>query len=126
MKFSQNCDNFKKSIIFGNICLKNVHVPKIAINPSTTSTNSYRINKVQLNEDSTERQDTGQEHAWQRAQIPRLFGHLAWDLIGAHWMRVGLFPKAKVETQKDERQINATPYTKQGEHCGERDLNKYI
>lgn len=53
-------------------------------------TNKYRENEEELDEHSAEGHDSGKHCAGQQSQVPGLFGHLTWDLIGANWVRIRL------------------------------------
>lgn len=54
-------------------------------------------------------------------EIPHLLRHLAWNLIGPHWVLIRLLPEAEVEASEDEGEGNAEPHAEEGQHGSEGD-----
>lgn len=54
--------------------------------------------------------------------VPALLGHLTWDLIGAHWVVIGLLAEAEVVAQVNERHGDTKPHAQQSQHGCEGNL----
>lgn len=54
-------------------------------------------------------------------KVPHLFRDLSWYLIGSDRVLVRLFPEAKVEAGKSEREGDSEPHAQQDQHGGEGD-----
>mmetsp|Transcript_47564 Transcript_47564/g.122886 ORF Transcript_47564/g.122886 Transcript_47564/m.122886 type:complete len:226 (+) Transcript_47564:444-1121(+) len=73
----------------------------------------------QLREDGTEREDAAHEGREDPADVPRLRGDLARDLVRAHWQRDRSLLVPEERPQEHERHRDAEPEDEEGEHRGE-------
>lgn len=55
--------------------------------------------------------------------VPALLRNLSRDLVGAYWVIIRLFTKAKVVAQVDQGHGDTEPHTQQGKHCGKGNLS---
>lgn len=69
------------------------------------------------------RRASTEEHSPHKlVHVPALLWDLPRDLVGAHWVVIGLFAEAEVVAQVDQGQGDTEPHAEQGQHGGEGNL----